>query len=116
MKHHNRTRTLGRNTDQRRALLRSLARSLVIHGAISTTETRARELKKFIEPLVTRSKTGLLADRRIVASRLANDEIAKRIMVEIAPRYKERPGGYTRVVKKVATGGTSRREAVISFV
>ncbi len=117
MRHHHAQRTLGRGRDERLALLRSLARSLILRGAITTTEARAKELRPFMERLVTRSKTDTVAARRIVNSRLGNQaEALAKLFVVIGPKFKERPGGYTRVTKLGMSGSDSRREALIEFV
>ena len=118
MKH--RTKSIpkfGRETDQRRALMKSLARSLILHEKILTTETKAKALRPYVEPLVTRAKEDTVANRRLVASRVGNDaEIVTKLFKTLGPRYKERAGGYTRVVKVAKKAGTGRSEAVIAFV
>lgn len=117
MKHHNSIRTLGRPRDQRKALLSSLAEALVLHGKILTTEARAKELRPYIERLVTRGKKGTLAARRdIIAILDGREVIAKKLVEEIAPRYKERPGGYTRITKVVKRSSDGRKSAVIEWV
>lgn len=118
MKH--RTKSIpkfGRETDQRRALMKSLARSLILHEKILTTETKAKALRPYLEPLVTRAKVDTVANRRLVASRVGNDaEIVTKLFKILGPRYKERAGGYTRVVKIARKAATGRTEAVIAFV
>jgi large subunit ribosomal protein L17 len=99
MRHHNANRKFGRNKDQRAALLRSLARELFLHGKIVTTEAKAKEVRPFAEELITIARAGDLASKRLVASRLANNNIVKKLVDIIAPEYKERNGGYTRVIK-----------------
>lgn len=117
MRHHHKGRTLGRDKNQRAALLRSLARSLVIHERISTTDAKARELRPFIEKLVTRAKTDTVANRRIVASRTNDAAVTKKLFTAIGPRYKERAGGYTRIVKRAKRGANdARKMAYIAFV
>jgi len=118
MKHHNSTRKLGRVSGQRTALLRSLAISLVKHGKIKTTEAKAKELRPFIEKLVTKAKAGDLSSRRILSSRLGSGGVdaTKKLVDEIAPKYKEREGGYTRVVKMTQRGGDGSSVAQIEFV
>lgn len=110
-------RSFNRPTKGRVALLRSLARSLVLHERISTTEAKAKELRPFIERLVTYGKSGTLASRRLAKSALGDDEAVKKIFDAIAPRYKERPGGYTRVIKRSVRGmNDARKLAYIAFV
>ncbi len=117
MRHHHKGRTLGRPKNQRGALLRSLARSLVIHETISTTDAKARELRPVIEKLVTRAKTDTVANRRIVNSRIQDAAATKKLFTAIGPRYKDRSGGYTRIVKRTARGtNDARKMAFIAFV
>ncbi|HEY4511064.1 MAG TPA: 50S ribosomal protein L17 [Candidatus Paceibacterota bacterium] len=112
-----RIRKFGREKDQRRAFLRSLARALILKEKITTTEARAKELRGFLEPLVTKGRTNSPASRRTILSRLGGDEQATRKLVQkIAPRYKERSGGYVRILKKGPRRGDGSPMAVISFV
>ena len=120
MRHHNHNRILSRARRGRSALLRGLAVSLITHGQILTTEAKAKELRPFVEHLITRAKNGLAKDsiaaRRHIASRLGEPTavIVQKFFTK-AGEYSDRPGGYTRVVK---TGPTpaGRREAVIALV
>jgi large subunit ribosomal protein L17 len=117
MRHHGHNRIFGRTRDQRAALLRSLARSLILHEGIKTTEAKAKELRPYIEKLVTRGKNDTLANRRLVAARLGNDkEVSKKLFEEIAPKYKERSGGYTRIVRLYRRPGDAATVAHIAFV
>ncbi len=110
-------RTFGRPSNQRRALLRSLARSLVIHERISTTEAKAKALRPFVERLVTYAKENTLASRRLTQKRLGDAAAVKKLFDAIAPRYATRAGGYTRVVKRTARGtNDARKLAYITFV
>ncbi|MBP9761323.1 MAG: 50S ribosomal protein L17 [Candidatus Magasanikbacteria bacterium] len=99
MRHQVQKFTLGRQRAERKALLRNLAESLVVHGAIKTTEAKAKALRTVVEPLVTRAKRGTLADRRQIAKVLFTEDAIRKIMHDIAPKYKERPGGYTRIIR-----------------
>lgn len=105
----------GRVKEQRKALMRGLASSLMLHKKIITTETKAKELRRFIEPLITKAKAGGLAKRRQVR-RYLSDSVAKKLFDEIAPLYKDRAGGYTRIIKlapRVSDGaGMARIELV----
>jgi len=96
--------------------LRSLAEGLIKTGKITTTEARAKELRTFVEPLITKANKGTLASRRMVISRLGTEARAKKLVDDIAPRYKERAGGYTRVVKLPARKGDASPMAIIEFV
>jgi len=116
MKHHDKKRTLGRKTDERKALLRSLACSLIRDGKIKTTEAKAKELRPFIEKLVTHAKTNTLAKKRFVISRLQNETQAKRLFSEVAPKYVKRNGGYTRIIKLPIRKSDSSKIAIIEFV
>jgi large subunit ribosomal protein L17 len=98
-------------------LKRSLARSLILHERISTTEAKAKELRPFIERLVTHAKKDTVASRRLVMTRLGSQEATKKLFATIAPRYKERRGGYTRIIKRTKRGaGDASKLAYIAFV
>lgn len=117
MRHHHKGRTFGRPHDQRVALMRSLMRSLIIHERISTTEAKAKELRPMMEKLVSHARVDTVANRRLVLARLGNDDEAMaKLFTAIAPRYTERPGGYTRIVKRAATATDGRKQAYIAFV
>lgn len=117
MRHGNQNRKFGRSRDGREALMRGLAISLIEHGKITTTEAKAKELRSFADRLVTYGKEGTVAARRRAATVLGEpkDAIIKKLFEEIAPLYKERNGGYTRVVKMGRTQA-GRDEAVIEYV
>lgn len=91
------TRKFGRTKDQREAMLNSLVNSIFIHGKIKTTQAKAKELKGFAEKLITRAKKNDLTARRHVLKFLPQDT-AKKLLGEIAPKYKERKGGYLRII------------------
>lgn len=117
MRHHDRNRKLGREDSQRLALLRSLAVSLIEHGKITTTEAKAKELRPFVERLVTYGKSGTLASRRLTISRLGgNEDATKELFDTIAGKYKDRQGGYTRISKLGPRGNDAAAMAVIEFV
>lgn len=100
MRHHVAKRTLGRTKRQRTALLRGLTRSLVLEEGIVTTLAKAKELRPFVERIITSSKKNTLASRRSVAARLGNaDDVVKKLHETLAPRFSSRAGGYTRIVK-----------------
>ena len=110
-------RSFNRPRNQRHALLRSLARSLILHERISTTEAKAKELRPFVEGLVTYGKKNTLATRRLAIARLHDEAAVKKLFATIAPRYSDRTGGYTRVVKRSARGASDARKlAYIAFV
>ncbi|MEK7659594.1 MAG: 50S ribosomal protein L17 [Patescibacteria group bacterium] len=109
-----RGRKFGRETDQRRALLSGLASSLIIHGKMKTTEARAKEVRKFLEPIITTAKKQTLTARRRVGSQL-NARAAARVMT-VAKGYEHRSGGYLRITKLGNRGGDAARVALIEFV
>lgn len=117
MNHHRRNRYLGRTKRQRTALLRSLARSLVLTESISTTVAKAKELRPFVERIITLSKKNTVASRRVVSTRLggADDAVAKLHDV-IAPRYADRAGGYTRITQIGMVGKRNAQMAQIELV
>ncbi len=111
------SRRFNRPSNQRRSLLRSLARSLVLEERISTTEAKAKELRPFVERLVSYGKKNTLASRRLTKRRLGDDEAVKKIFDTLAPRYSTREGGYTRIVKRTLRGSNDNRKlAYIAFV
>lgn len=116
MLHHNRNKKLGRETGPRLALMRSLAESLIVRGKIKTTEAKAKQLRRFIEPLVTKARTGTLASRRYLVSSLGTAARAEKLFKDIAPRYATRPGGYTRIIKMPVRLSDGARQALIEFV
>ncbi len=115
MNHHKTKRKFGREMNQRNALIKSLALSLVLNSKIKTTEAKAKELRPFIEKLVTKSKVGTLAARRLIASRVGEGAVKEMIEV-IAPKYKDRKGGFTRVIKIGNRVSDASPMAVIEFV
>ena len=116
MQHAKQNRTLGRPRNQRTALLRGLAVSLLENGKITTSLAKAKELRPYTERLITLGKEGTVAARRTAASRLGepNTHVIKKLFDEVAPTYKERAGGYTRIIKMGQING--REEAVIELV
>lgn len=102
MRHLKRGRKLNRKASHRKALMRNLAASLIIHKRIKTTDAKAKELRRFIEPLITFAKQGTLHARRQVLRAIPGaygQMIADKLFNEIAPQYADRPGGYTRIIK-----------------
>ncbi|HDG9465881.1 TPA: 50S ribosomal protein L17 [Staphylococcus aureus] len=119
-------RKLGRTSDQRKALLRDLATSLIISERIETTEARAKEVRSVVEKLITLGKKGDLASRRNAAKTLRNVEILnedettqtalQKLFGEIAERYTERQGGYTRILKQGPRRGDGAESVIIELV
>jgi large subunit ribosomal protein L17 len=117
MRHHNQNRTFGRSRSQRSALLRGLAISLIEHGKIQTTEAKAKELRPYIEKLITSGKDASVATRRHVMSVLGEPKtgVATKLFSDIAKRYEGRNGGYTRIIK-LGLQPSGRKEAFIELV
>jgi len=99
MRHLKHGRKLGRTTSHRTATLRSLACALIRHETITTTVPKAKEARRFVERLITAARKGTLPARRRVASRLQDEDAAKKLVDDVAPRFADRPGGYTRIIK-----------------
>ena len=99
MRHRKAGRQLRRTSEQKLALMRNLATSLIEHGAIETTEAKAKELRPFVEKLITKAKAGTLHSRRLAGRHIQKREAADRLFQEIGPRYAARKGGYTRILK-----------------
>ena len=116
MKNQKKGRTLGRTKDQRKMLARGQASSLILKGRITTTEAKAKELRPFIEKLITKARKNDLSARRIVSSRIDNKKAVKKLVDEIAPKYETRQGGYTRIIKLPPRKGDAAKMALIEFV
>jgi large subunit ribosomal protein L17 len=117
MRHHNQNRTFGRSRSQRTALLRGLALSLIEHGKIHTTEAKAKELRPYVEKLITKGKVDSVASRRLVMSTLGepHTDVVQKLFSDVAKRYADRDGGYTRIIKLGETKA-GRTEAYIELV
>lgn len=115
MKKRKKGKKFGRRKEQRKALLKSLASSLILNKKIKTTETKAKELKKFIEPLITKAKSKNLQRIRLIRKYL-NKEITRKLFDEIAPLYKEKAGGYTKITKLPRREGDGAKMAIIEFI
>src|SRR5437868_188177 len=100
MRHLKAGRKLGRNATHRIALMRNLTRALIEHERIITTVEKAKEARRFVEKLITQAKKGTLHSRRLVLAKLPDRDAVTKLFNEIAPRFKDRPGGYTRVIKR----------------
>ena len=115
MWHRKKRRRLGVTTPHRKALLRNLVRGLVLHREIETTVARAKETSRLTEHMITIAKEGTLAARRQLIRHLGSPEVAKELIDQIAPRLKERNGGYTRVLKLGWRPGDGAQRALIQF-
>jgi large subunit ribosomal protein L17 len=117
MRHHSNIRKFGRKKNQRNALMKGLMLSLIAHGRIETTLAKAKELRPEIEKLITKANEGTLHSKRLVIARLYNRTAeAAKLISDIAPKYKERNGGYTRITKLPERAGDASKMAVIEFV
>ena len=117
MRHGKATYKFNRDAHSRKALFLNLSKSLIEKEQIKTTLQRAKALRSVIEPMVTRAKTDSVANRRLIAGELSNDKDAvKKLFTILGPRYKDRPGGYTRVLKAGFRYGDAAEMAVIEFV
>lgn len=110
MRHKVEGNPLGRMGNERRALMRNMAIALIGRGCIRTTRAKAKALRPFIEPLVTRAKVDSLANRRVIASRLPHPASVKKLFSDYGPRYVDRKGGYTRIIK---VSGFRRGDATV---
>lgn len=109
-------RKLGRNSSQRRAMLRNLTTALLEHGRIETTEPKAKEVRRIAEKMITLGKAGDLAARRQALAYLTDETVVKNLFDEIAPKYADRQGGYTRIMKLGPRRGDSAQMAIIELV
>ncbi len=109
-------RKLGRPTDQRRAMLRSMTTSFLEAGRIETTLTRAKEVRKIAEKMVTLGKTNTLHTKRQALSYITKRDVVVKLFDEIAPKYAERNGGYTRIIKMGPRRGDAAEMAILEFV
>ncbi|WP_029166056.1 50S ribosomal protein L17 [Aminiphilus circumscriptus] len=116
MRHRMDHSTLGRYGSHRKAMLSNLAAGLFIHGRISTTFMRAKEVQRVAEKLITRARGGSLHDRRLVISKMPYKAAVLKLFDEIAPRYAGRPGGYTRIIKTGFRMGDASPTAILELV
>lgn len=117
MKHHKSFRKFGREKNQRKAFINGLMINLFRHGKIETTLARAKEMRSEVERIITLAKTDNVARRRLVMSRILNQENeTKKIFSEIAPKYKDVNGGYTRIIKLGQRIGDGSQMAIIEFI
>lgn len=116
MRHHKSGKKLNRNSSHRKAMFRNMIVSLVHHKTIKTTLPKAKELRRFAEPLVTMAKGDSVAKRRLVFSRLQDTRAVTELFDDLGPRYKERPGGYLRILKCGHRRGDKAPIAIVQFV
>jgi large subunit ribosomal protein L17 len=116
MRHNKSGRKLNRNSSHRKAMFSNMANSLFDHEIIKTTLPKAKELRRVAEPLITLAKSDSVSNRRSAFSKLRDKEMVGKLFNELAPRYKERPGGYTRILKCGFRSGDSAPMAYIELV
>lgn len=110
------TRKLGRPTDHRKAMLRAMVTFLIEQGKIETTVTRAKEVRAMAEKMITTAKHGDLHSKRQVFSYITKEDVAKKLFDEVAPKYAERNGGYTRIIRTGPRRGDAAEMAIIELV
>jgi large subunit ribosomal protein L17 len=116
MRHLHKGRKLHRTSSHRKALLRNLTISILTHERIETTEAKAKEARRLIERVITWGKRGDIHARRLAARQVGSRTLVKKVFDEIAPRYRERPGGYTRIIKTGFRPGDNAPMAVLELV
>ena len=116
MRHMKSGRKLNRTSSHREAMFRNMASSLIKHELIRTTLPKAKELRRVAEPLITLAKTDGVANRRLAFSRLRDKQAVGKLFVEIGPRYRERPGGYLRILKCGFRAGDNAPMAYVELV
>ena len=116
MRHRQSGRQLNRNSSHRKAMFKNMTASLIEHEVIRTTVAKAKELRRHAEPLITMAKEDNVAKRRLAFSRLRNDAAVGKLFNELGPRYKERPGGYLRVLKCGYRPGDKAPMAIVELV
>jgi len=116
MRHANGHRKLGRDHEHRQAMLANMACSLILHEQIKTTLPKAKELRPYAEKLITLARRGDLHARRLVLSKLRQEEAVAKLFATVAPRYAERPGGYTRVLRAGFRYGDMAPMAIVELV
>jgi large subunit ribosomal protein L17 len=116
MRHRESGRKLNRNSSHRKAMFRNMAISLIEHEMIKTTLPKAKELRRIAEPLITMAKIDNVAKRRLAFSRLRDRNIVTKLFNELGPRYKERPGGYLRILKCGFRSGDKAAMAIVELV
>ena len=116
MRHRKTGRKLNRNSPQRSSLKKGLAISIIEHESVNTTLAKAKEIRGFLEPLVTLAKENTVANQRLAYSKLRSKEAVAKLFDELGPRYKDRPGGYLRVIKSGLRNGDKAPSAQVEFV
>jgi large subunit ribosomal protein L17 len=116
MRHRKSGRQLGRNSSHRKAMFKNMAVSLLRHEIIKTTLPKAKELRRVVEPMITRGKVDSVANRRVIFARTRDNEVTAKLFTEIGPRYQDRPGGYVRILKCGFRKGDNAPMAYVELV
>lgn len=116
MRHRISGRQLNRNSSHRKAMFKNMAASLFRHELIKTTLPKAKELRRVAEPLITRAKVDSLANRRLVFNRIRDRDMVTKLFLELGPRFKERPGGYLRILKCGFRPGDKSPMAIVELM
>lgn len=116
MRHNKSGRRLGRNSSHRTAMLRNMVTSLIEHEKITTTDSRAKELRKIADRMITLGKRGDLHARRQVLTVIRDSKVVAKLFDQVAPRFRDRPGGYTRILKLGARLGDNAPQSIIELV
>ena len=116
MRHRKSGRQLNRNSSHRKAMFQNMANSLFLHEVIKTTLPKAKELRRVVEPLITKAKSDSVANRRHVFSKLRDDAMVAKLFTELGPFYKDRPGGYVRILKAGFRSGDKAPMAIVQLV
>jgi len=116
MRHHKSGRILGRKSSHRKAMYSNMASSLIEHETIRTTLPKAKELRRVVEPLITLAKVDGVANRRLAFDRLRNKQTVGKLFNELGPRFKQRPGGYLRILKMGHRPGDSAPMAIVQLL
>lgn len=116
MRHNNAFRKLNRNSSHRKAMFRNMSNSLLLHETIKTTLPKAKELRRYVEPMITLGKEPTLANRRLAFDRLRDRESVTKLFAELGPRYISRPGGYIRILRYGFRNGDNAPMALVELV
>lgn len=116
MRHRKSGRRLGRNSPHRKAMFRNMAASLLRHETIKTTLPKAKELRRVVEPLITLAGEDNVAKRRLAFNRLRDKEVVGKLFTDLGPRFRERPGGYLRILKTGPRAGDAAPMAIVQLV
>jgi len=113
MRHKKSGRRLGRNSTHRKAMFRNMAASVLKHETIRTTLPKAKELRRVVEPLITLAKEDSVANRRLAFNRLRDKEVVGKLFTDLGPRFRDRPGGYLRILKTGPRPGDAAPMAIV---